>query len=29
MVFGQLELDWNDYVEVDPRYFRPAKSICC
>ncbi len=25
MVFGQLELDWNDYVEVDPRYFRPAE----
>ncbi|MEO8269115.1 MAG: GDP-mannose 4,6-dehydratase [Aureliella sp.] len=25
MVFGQLELDWNDYVEIDPRYFRPAE----
>ncbi|MCA9156936.1 MAG: GDP-mannose 4,6-dehydratase [Planctomycetales bacterium] len=25
MVFGQLELDWNEYVEVDPRYFRPAE----
>ncbi len=25
LVFGQLELDWNDYVEVDPRYFRPAE----
>lgn len=25
MVFGQLDLDWNDYVEVDPRYFRPAE----
>lgn len=25
MVFGQLELNWQDYVEVDPRYFRPAE----
>ncbi|MFO1066207.1 MAG: GDP-mannose 4,6-dehydratase [Pirellulales bacterium] len=25
MVFGQLDLDWNEYVEVDPRYFRPAE----
>jgi GDPmannose 4,6-dehydratase len=25
MVFGQLELDWNDYVEIDPRYLRPAE----
>lgn len=24
-VFGRLELDWNDYVEIDPRYFRPAE----
>ncbi len=24
-VFGQLDLDWNDYVEIDPRYFRPAE----
>ena len=23
--FGHLELDWNDYVEIDPRYFRPAE----
>ena len=23
--FGQLDLDWNDYVEIDPRYFRPAE----
>ena len=23
--FGYLELDWNDYVEVDPRYFRPTE----
>jgi GDPmannose 4,6-dehydratase len=21
--FGYLELDWQEYVEVDPRYFRP------
>jgi GDPmannose 4,6-dehydratase len=24
-VFGHLNLDWNKYVEVDPRYFRPAE----
>lgn len=23
--FGQLELDWQDYVEIDPRYYRPAE----
>lgn len=25
LVFGQLELDWQDYVEIDARYFRPAE----
>lgn len=25
MVFDQLELNWQEYVEVDPRYFRPAE----
>jgi len=25
MVFGALQLDWKDHVEVDPRYFRPAE----
>ncbi|HEV7299174.1 MAG TPA: GDP-mannose 4,6-dehydratase [Tepidisphaeraceae bacterium] len=24
-VFGHLDLDWNKYVEVDPRYFRPTE----
>jgi GDPmannose 4,6-dehydratase len=24
-VFGRLELDWNQHVEVDPRYFRPSE----
>src|SRR3954467_3982785 len=24
-VFGQLDLDWTQYVQVDPRYFRPAE----
>ncbi|MHC4951963.1 MAG: GDP-mannose 4,6-dehydratase [Planctomycetota bacterium] len=24
-VFGHLELDWNAYVEIDPRYFRPTE----
>lgn len=23
--FGYLELDWNKYVEIDPRYFRPTE----
>jgi GDPmannose 4,6-dehydratase len=23
--FGHLGLDWNDYVEIDPRYFRPTE----
>ncbi len=23
--FGALNLDWNDYVEIDPRYFRPSE----
>lgn len=25
LVFGQLDLNWQDYVEIDPRYFRPAE----
>jgi GDPmannose 4,6-dehydratase len=25
LVFEQLDLDWEDYVEIDPRYFRPAE----
>ncbi|MCI0498751.1 MAG: GDP-mannose 4,6-dehydratase [Planctomycetales bacterium] len=24
-VFGYLELDWEKYVEIDPRYFRPTE----
>ncbi len=23
--FGYLELDWSNYVEIDPRYFRPTE----
>lgn len=23
--FGCVELDWQDYVEIDPRYFRPTE----
>jgi GDPmannose 4,6-dehydratase len=23
--FGHLDLDWNAFVEIDPRYFRPAE----
>jgi len=25
MVFGELDLDWQEFVEIDPRYFRPAE----
>ncbi|MEI8211736.1 MAG: GDP-mannose 4,6-dehydratase [Planctomycetota bacterium] len=25
MVFEELELDWQEFVEIDPRYFRPAE----
>src|SRR5262249_16623703 len=24
-VFGYLELDWKQHVQVDPKYFRPAE----
>ncbi len=24
-VFGYLDLDWREYVEIDPRYFRPTE----
>jgi GDPmannose 4,6-dehydratase len=23
--FGYLGLDWHDFVEIDPKYFRPAE----
>lgn len=25
LAFGHLDLDWNEYVEIDPRYYRPAE----
>jgi GDPmannose 4,6-dehydratase len=25
LAFARLEMDWHDYVEIDPRYFRPAE----
>jgi GDPmannose 4,6-dehydratase len=25
LVFQEVDLDWEEYVEVDPRYFRPAE----
>jgi len=25
MVFGELDLEWDEFVEIDPRYFRPAE----
>ncbi len=24
-VFSYLDLDWEDYVEIDPRYYRPSE----
>ncbi|MGD8500203.1 MAG: GDP-mannose 4,6-dehydratase [Phycisphaerales bacterium] len=24
-VFGCLDLDWREYIEIDPRYFRPSE----
>jgi GDPmannose 4,6-dehydratase len=24
-VFGRLDLDWKDYVTVDPQFYRPAE----
>jgi GDPmannose 4,6-dehydratase len=26
--FGYVDLDWREYVEKDPRYFRPAEVDC-
>jgi GDPmannose 4,6-dehydratase len=23
--FGHVELDWHDYVKIDPRYYRPTE----
>jgi GDPmannose 4,6-dehydratase len=25
LAFGHADLDWREYVEIDPRYFRPAE----
>ena len=25
MAFGQLGLDWQRYVKIDPRYYRPTE----
>ena len=25
LTFGRVDLDWEKYVEIDPRYFRPAE----
>jgi GDPmannose 4,6-dehydratase len=26
VAFSQVDLDWQEYVEIDPRYFRPAEA---
>jgi len=26
-VFGSLDLDWNEYVEVDPSFYRPVENM--
>ena len=28
LAFGYLDLDWQEYVEIDPAYFRPAEVDC-
>ena len=25
IVFGYLDIDWNEFVEIDPRFYRPAE----
>ena len=25
LAFGQMDLDWREYVEIDERYFRPTE----
>lgn len=25
LAFGRVDLKWEDYVEIDPRYYRPAE----
>lgn len=25
LAFGRLDLDWKEYVDIDPRYYRPAE----
>jgi GDPmannose 4,6-dehydratase len=27
-VFSHLDLDWQEYVEIDPKYFRPTEVEC-
>jgi len=27
-VLAYLDLDWRDYVDIDPRYFRPTEVEC-
>jgi GDPmannose 4,6-dehydratase len=30
LAFGQLDIDWKKYVEIDPRYFRPSEvDVLC
>jgi len=30
VVFGYLDLDWNEYVEIDPKFFRPSEvDVLC
>jgi GDPmannose 4,6-dehydratase len=26
--FGYVNLDWREYVEIDPKYFRPTEADC-
>jgi GDPmannose 4,6-dehydratase len=27
LAFGQLDVDWKQFVEIDKRYFRPAEVV--
>ena len=28
VAFGHLDLDWCEYVRIDPRYYRPTEVDC-
>jgi len=28
LAFSHVDLDWKEFIEIDPRYFRPAEVAC-